>query len=132
MARKKLRAVLLVAAAGCGVSVLGVILPWKWLAAWIGMFGAHYLPADPMIVYAVRSSSAAFVFVGIFFALVARDPQRFAPFLDLGIAGLLVVGAVCLVVGVGTGMAPWYLLDVAFCWVLAMLMVAWRKPAGAF
>ncbi|HJN15694.1 MAG TPA: hypothetical protein QGH10_09400 [Armatimonadota bacterium] len=132
MARKKLKATLLVAAAGCGLSVLGVVLPWSWLAAWMRMFGAHYVPADPMIVYAVRASSAAFVFIGIFFALVARDPQRFAPFLDLAIVGLLAVGTVCLVVGVATGMAPWYLLDVAFCWVLAVLMAAWRKPAGAF
>jgi hypothetical protein len=130
MADKRLRVVLRIAGLGCMTGVFGVALPFGWLNEWLGMMGLGEIPAGPLPAYAVRGVAATFVFVGVYFLLLAGDPVRYAPFLTLSIAALLAIGTVCLITGATTGMRPaWYLTDVAFCWVLGLLMLLWRKPA---
>lgn len=130
MANRKLSVVLWIAGIGCLLSIFGVVLPWSWLSAWVTVWGLGELPAGTMVVYAVRAGSATFALVGVFFLLLATDPVRYRPFLNLGIAGLILVGLVCLVSGVAVGMQPpWYLTDVAFCWILGILLFVWREPA---
>ena len=126
MGDRKLKTALWVAAVGCWTCIFGVLLPWSWLSGSAGLFGME-IPSGPLTVYAVRACSMLFVFVGVFFALIAGDPRRYAPFLSLGIAGLLIMGVVCLVTGLAVGMwPPWFLTDAAFCFVLGGLMLAWR------
>jgi len=126
---RKLRIVLYVAAAGCGLSVFGIVLPWNWLSGWTAAWGLGGIPPGPLAVYAIRTVSATFVFIGLFFLLIARDPVTYAPFLNLATAALLVIGLVCLIVGPSAGMRPpWYLVDFVFCWVTGFLLVAWRRP----
>jgi hypothetical protein len=91
--------------------------------------GTARLSASPLRVYGMRAACATWAFVGVFFLLVARDPTTYAPFLNLAIAGLLFVGLVCLITGVAVSMRPpWYLTDVAFCWVIGLLLLRWRQP----
>jgi hypothetical protein len=129
MAKRKLTVVLWIAGLGCLLSIFGLVLPWSWLRAWMTVWGLEELPAGPMIVYAVRAGSATFALIGAFFLLVASNPVKYRPFLNLAIAGLILVGLVCLVSGVAVGMRPpWYLTDVAFCWILGGLLLVWREP----
>ncbi len=130
MANRKLKVVLWIAGIGCGLSILGLLLPWSRLSAWMTVWGLEELPTGTIIAYAVRAGSATFALIGAFFLLVARDPVKYRPFLNLAIAGLIFVGLVCLVSGVAVGMQPpWYLTDVAFCWILGVLLLVWREPA---
>ena len=89
------------------------------------------MSASPLRVYAMGAACATWAFVGVFFLLVARDPTTYAPFLNLAIAGLLFVGLVCLITGAAVSMQPpWYLTDVAFCWVIGLLLLLWRQSRG--
>jgi hypothetical protein len=132
MADRRLRVVLWVAGAGCGMAAFGVVAPWDWMSSWMAAFGAEEMSASPMRVYGMRAACATWVFVGLFFLLVARNPLAYAPFLNLAIGGLLCVGLVCLITGVAVGMQPpWYLTDVAFCWIIGALLWVWRPSPGA-
>ncbi len=127
MAERKLKIVLWLAGVGCGLAIFGVVVPWHWLTSWMAAFGDNDMSASPMRVYEMRAACATWSFVGLSFLLVARDPDTYRPFLNLGIGGLLAVGLVCLVTGVAVGMQPpWYLTDVAFCWVIGLLLLLWR------
>jgi hypothetical protein len=116
MGTRRLKVVLWIAGLGCGIAILGVVLPWSWLSSWAAAYGLEEVSPTPLRVYATRAASATWAFVGLFFLLVARDPLAYAPFLNL-------------VTGVAVNMQPpWYLTDVAFCWVIGLLLVAWRQP----
>jgi len=129
MSDRRLRVVLWIAGVGCGIAIFGVVVPWDWLSSWSAAYGLEEMSADPLWVYGMRAACATWAFVGVFFLLVARDPTAYAPFLNLAIGGLLFVGLVCLITGAAVSMQPpWYLTDVAFCWVVGLLLLLWRQP----
>ena len=128
MANKKLRVVLWIIGVGCGVSILGVVVPWSWFEGWMAIWGFDVAPRPPiLLVYGGRVGSAILALVGVYFLVLARDPAAHAPFLKLGIGGLMFYGLVCLVTGLTLNMRPpWYLVDTLFSWVIGLLLLIWR------
>jgi len=130
MADRGLKIVLWIAGVGCGISVLGVVVPWSWLEGWADMLGFGAVPTGPTVVYGMRVTSAVSAFVGVYFLILATNPRAYAPFLKLSIAGLMFVGLVCLVAGLTLNIRPpWYLGDVLFCWIIGLLLLVWYPKA---
>ena len=96
MKDRRLRIVLWVAGVGCGISFLGVFVPWSWLEGWMTAWGVAAVPAAPVFVYCLRVGCATWGFAGLYFLILATNPTAYAPFLNLAIAGAMVLGLVAL------------------------------------
>ena len=130
MTDRGLKIVLWIAAVGCGISILGVVVPWSWLAGCMAMYGLGAVPATPLFVYLMRTGCATYGLIGLYFLVLAGNPRAYAPFLKLSIGGLMFVGLVCLVTGLALNMRPpWYLGDVLFCWIIGLLLLVWYPKA---
>lgn len=128
---RALKAVLVVIGVLCGVSVIGVLLPWSTLVRFMEFWGLEPPPADPFVVYSARVNCLLAGLIGVFFLVLSSDPVRYRPMLVLGTAGLFLTGVVCLLTGWITGLQlTGYLGDVVFCLVAAILICAfWPKGA---
>jgi hypothetical protein len=108
----------------CLLSVFGIFLPistWQSIAK---IFGIKSLPDSLLLLYAVRTVSATFIAVGVFFIILALAPMKcgiMVPF--SGIASIF-IGVVCAITGPTVGMPTlWFLSDSLSCVVLGALIV---------
>ena len=108
--------ILLVAAAGWGVSLLGVVLPWPAAAAGLQGLGAGPLPHDPMLDYWLRMAGGGFSIVGALFAAILVAPRKYAVLLPLLAWLSLAEGIILLISGLRLGLPPFpFWADTAFC-----------------
>ena len=94
------RAVLYIAAAVCGVSIVGVVGPDPWLERLMVVQYGVTMPGDPIFEYGIRVACAGYTFVGVCFLVIARKPSRHAQFVNLGATGLMFTGIVAFMAGV--------------------------------
>ncbi len=126
---KILRVLLLSAAFGWGISILGVFMPWEWAAGQLEGLGAVDLPHDPMLDYWLRMAAGAFTGIGIFFFILALNPYRFRPLLPY--IGLLhfIEGLILLIHGIRLGLYPIpFYVDTAFCLTIGLGIFLLRNP----
>lgn len=119
MKSRLLRTLLFLSAFGWAVSAIAIFLPWPTAVSALQGLGAGNIPSDPMLDYWLRMAAGAFTGVGIFFAILAARPRKFAA--AIPIAGVLMVGEgiVLLVHGLRLGLPPFpFSCDTAFCILL--------------
>jgi hypothetical protein len=113
----------------CLLSVAGLFLPISTLESFTKFFGIESLSGPPLVMYAIRVTSAMAVGIGVFFIILALNPIKYGVLVPFsGIASVL-VGLVCLITGRMVGMpAKWFLGDTLSCLILGVLiLVFWQK-----
>ncbi len=116
MYSRLLRLILLVAAFGWGISILGVILPWPTATAGLNGLGAGPIPSDPMLDYWMRMAGGGFSMVGAIFAAILIKPRKYAVLLPLMACLSIAEGIILLVSGLRLGLPAFpFWGDTSFC-----------------
>ena len=112
---------------------VGVRACWSALGAITACFqwaGGQPPAAEPITAYMIRSLLVIAGMIGIFFAILARNPLKYGAMLLLAAYGLLCYGLVCLVGGIRYALPIWmYAGDVVFGVVAGVLIIVFRKQA---
>ena len=104
--------------------------PWRALTAWCGWFGLQLPVPEPIIAFMFRLCLSLFGMIGIFFAILARDPLNYGAMLTLTAYGLLFYGVFSLVGGIRYELPVWvYAGDVIFAVIAGVLILIFRKKA---
>lgn len=113
----------------CLLSVAGLFLPLSAFKSIAGFFGIETLPDSPLIMYAIRTMSATFIGIGVFFIILALNPVKYGVLVPFSGFVSVFIGVVCAISGPIVGMpAFWYLGDTLSCLVLGVLiLVFWQK-----
>lgn len=118
----------------CGITfLLGFIfllIPWRVMAHWCGLLGMEVPLIAPLSVYVTRLLLVCSGLVGIFFMILAADPLRYGPMVQLGGWGLVLTGLVCLAGGIRYNL-PFMIFgyDVIFCVLAGKLILVLRGRA---
>lgn len=79
--------------------------------------------------YSFRSLMFAYVIIGVFFLVMAREPQRYKPLIWVTLVALFANAAVCFFVGLSIRMAALvYLFDTTLFLIFALLLLYFWKP----
>ena len=126
---KGLKSILWIAGVVCLLAVLGLVLPMSTLDQMTQVLGGVSLPEGPLVIYGVRAISATFVAIGVFYIMLARDPQRYGPMVPFSGAAAVFLGITCGVTGIALGLSVLvYLGDSAGCIIMGILiLVFWNK-----
>ncbi|MHC4574954.1 MAG: hypothetical protein ACYS76_12630 [Planctomycetota bacterium] len=113
----------------CLLSVVGMFLPVGAVESFAKAFGVQTLPDSPLIMYAIRTISATFIGIGVFFIILALDPMKYGVLVPFSGIIAVFIGAVCAISGPIVGMPTiWYLGDALSCLALGLLiLVLWRR-----
>jgi hypothetical protein len=116
MYSRLLKLILLVAAFGWGISILGVILPWSMATAGLNGLGAGPIANDPMLDYWMRMAGGGFTMIGAVFAAILLKPRKYAVLLPLMAYLSIAEGIILLVSGLRLGLPPFpFWGDTSFC-----------------
>ena len=123
-----LKTFLWIAAIACLLSALGVLLPMSALDSIGKVFGAEAMPDSPLFAYAVRTMSATYVAIGVFFLILALNPAKYAPLVTFAGVASVFVGVVCAVTGVTAKMpVQWFAGDSLFCTGVGILILVFQR-----
>ena len=113
------RIFLLAGAVGWGVSVLGVLLPWRVMDRILQNMGALAAVSDVQILYWFRMAAGSWSVVGFFFFMAFLRPRKYGDLIPLLAWGSLFEGAVLLFHGLllGVPLFP-FAGDAAFCLIV--------------
>ena len=116
-----LRIFLFCAGFGWFISVLGVFMPWSFVAEQLQGLGAENLPSDPMLNYWLRMTAGAFTFIGIFFFMLGIRPEKYRVVIPFAAGFLFFEGLVLLVacLVLRLSLLP-SLFDSLFCLLMAV------------
>ena len=128
---RTLKICLWIAAVGCLLSVVGVVLPisaWESIAKYFGIESLG-LPDSPLFEYIVRVASAMAVAVGVFFVILAIDPMKYPVMVPFSGLAAVFLGLVCGITGLAVAMPPlWFLGDSLSGVVVGVLIFGfWRQ-----
>ncbi len=124
----------------CAISFLtcfiAAALPWQVLTAWCNQYGVIITTTEPLIVYMARMSLMIFGMIGVFFIILARNPQKYGELLVFAAYGLLLLGVLVLI-GSILYILPTALpittittlVKVFFYFILGALILLFRKGA---
>jgi hypothetical protein len=126
---RALKICLWIAALGCLLSVFGMFLPIGVLESIAKVFGGQAFPDSPLLPYAIRTVSATFVAVGVFFIILALHPMKYGVIVPFSGLASMFIGVVCAITGPAVGMPTlWFLGDSLSCLVLGVLIIVfWRR-----
>ncbi len=107
------------------------VIPWPAFAAGVGWLGIQPPGTEEFTKFMIRLSLAGFGMVGIFFAILARNPFKYGVMLPLAAYGLVGFGIVTLVAGIRySGLPLWtYSINAIFGVVAGILLLIFRKKA---
>jgi len=113
----------------CLLSVFGLFLSVSAFESIAKFFGVESLPESPLVEYAIRTASATYVGVGMFFVILALNPAKYGLMVPFSGLCAIFIGVVCAVTGIAVQIpALWYLGDSVPCLVLGVLiLVFWRQ-----
>jgi len=115
----------------CLLAAVGMFLPFSALRSVASLFGDEALPEGPVFVYMVRVMSATYVAIGVFYLILALDPQTYGRMVPFSGLAAVFVGVCCGVFGVLTGMPLlWFLGYAVGCTVLGILILVFSLRAG--
>jgi len=131
MYARLLKLILLLAAFGWGISILGVLLPWSTAIAGLSGLGAGTIPHDPMLDYWMRMVGGGFSIIGAIFAAILIKPDRFGALVPLMAWLSIAEGSIILVSGLRLGLGPFpFAGDVSFCIGIGVgLLVVYPRAA---
>lgn len=126
---KGLKTILWIAGVVCLLAVIGLFLPMSTLDRMTQVLGGVSLPEGSLVVYGVRTISATFVAIGVFYIMLALDPGRYGPMVPFSGAAAVFVGLSCAVAGAVVGLPILvYLGDAAGCTIMGILILGfWNK-----
>jgi hypothetical protein len=124
-----LKICLWIAAIGCLLCVIGMILPVSAFEYITELFGAEPIPDSPVVIYFIRLLSATYAIIGVFFLILAFQPMDYGIMVPFSGLGAFVIGNVCVVTGFVEKMPNlWFLGDGLSCMVIGLLILAfWQK-----
>nr|VFJ54652.1 MAG: hypothetical protein BECKFM1743A_GA0114220_101352 [Candidatus Kentron sp. FM]VFJ55168.1 MAG: hypothetical protein BECKFM1743C_GA0114222_101524 [Candidatus Kentron sp. FM]VFK09210.1 MAG: hypothetical protein BECKFM1743B_GA0114221_100985 [Candidatus Kentron sp. FM] len=129
---KALKIILWICAIGFALAFPFAALPWPVITGfihWVGIVPPD-AAAPPITVFMFRLALVTFGMIGIFFAILARNPLGYGPMLVLAAYGLVGYGVFCLVGSIGYGLPVLaFSGDVAFGIVAGLLLLVFRKKA---
>ncbi len=102
----RLKIALWVTAIGCLTAVPLIFLPWTAVESISLWFGIESLPDAPIAVYFFKVVFGVFGLIGGFFIILARNPLKYGPMLNLGTFGLILFGLLTLIIGFSLGLPP--------------------------
>ena len=113
----------------CLTMVFGMFMPVSMYQTIAEFFGVASLPDSPLFFYAVRTVSATYVGVGVFFVILAMAPMKYGVLIPFSAVAAFLLGLFCAITGLITAMpALWFLGDALSCMVLGILIfVFWRQ-----
>jgi hypothetical protein len=113
----------------CLPAIFGMFLPISAFESIAKFFGIESLPDSPLIMYAIRTVSATFIGIGVFFFILAMNPMKYGVMVPFSGLVAVFIGVVCVITGLAVGMpAPWFLGDSLSCAVPGVLILAfWRQ-----
>jgi hypothetical protein len=113
----------------CLAAVFGVFLRISCWQSFIDFFGLGPLPDSPIIGYLIRLMSACFVGIGVFFAILAKNPSKYPVLVPFSGYAAVALGIVCGITGFAEKLPNlWFLGDALTALVLgALILVFWRK-----
>lgn len=116
----------------CLAALVGLVLPMATLESMAGAFGDATFPKAPVVTYVVRTFSATFAAIGVFFILLARDPMRYGVMVPFAGVAAAALGVICGITGAATGIPLlWYLGDCVSCLLAgALVLVLWRRATA--
>ena len=129
MYSRLLKLILVMAALGWGISILGVFLPWHVAISGLRGLGAGDVPNDPMLNYWMRMAGGGFTTIGVIFAAILVKPRRFSVLLPLMAYLSIAEGIVLLVSGIWLKLSPFpFSGDTSFCiFIGATLLVVYPR-----
>ncbi len=74
---------------------------WESIARYLGV---EVLPDSPMFVYVARLTSAMCTMIGVFFIILAMNPERYDVMIPFSGLAMVFLGMVCWVTGLVMGM----------------------------
>jgi hypothetical protein len=118
----------------CLLAVFGMFLPISVFESIAKFFGIESLPDSPLIMYAIRTVSATFIGIGVFFIILAMNPMKYGVMVPFSCMVAVLIGVVCVITGPAVGMpAPWFLGDFLSCAVPGVLILAfWRQAKQTY
>jgi len=113
----------------CLLAVVGLFLPVSACESIAGFFGIETLPDSPLIMYGIRTMSATFAGIGVFFIILALNPMKYGVIVPFSGLTVVFIGVVCFITGLAVGMPVlWFLGDSLSCLVLgALILIFWQK-----
>ena len=113
------RIFLLAGAVGWGISILGVLLPWRVMDRILQNMGALAAVSDVQLRYWFRMATGSWSVMGFFFLMAFLRPRKYADLVPLLALGSLFEGAVLLFHGLilGVPLFP-FAGDAAFCLIV--------------
>jgi len=125
-----LKIVLWIAAVLCLLSVFGLFLP---MSAWQKMtefFGVGSLPDSPLLLYIARLLSATYAGVGVFFVILALNPEKYGTLVLFSAIASIALGIACALTGLAVKMPNlWFLSDALSAIILGILILVFYHRA---
>lgn len=119
-----LKITLWISAIGCLIATPFTILSWDIIQSIFLWFGIEPISDDPITIYLFRIVCGVFGLIGIFFVILAKNPFQYGYMLNLGAYGLILLGVLCLMLGLSLNMpVKLYIGDALFGLVLGLLIV---------
>ena len=120
-------------AIGWGIAVLGVLLPWNWIAPMLQNMGATAPVTDPQLQYWFRMATGAWSIIGFLFLVVLLFPSKYRNLVPLLAIGTLFEGVVLLSWGLFLKLPPFpFAGDVLFCIVVGCGLLFAETRQGQF
>lgn len=118
----------------CLLAVFGMFLPISVFESMAKFFGIESFPDSPLIMYVIRTVSATFIGIGVFFIIMAMNPMKYGVMVPFSGMVAVFIGVVCVITGPAVGMpAPWFLGDFLSCAVPGALILAfWRQAKQTY
>lgn len=101
---KTLKVLLWVAAVGCLTAVPFIFLPWSVTVSIGSWFSSESLPCTPIAIYFFKIAFGIFGLIGVFFIILAMNPLKYGPMLNLGAFGLILFGLLAFITGISIGL----------------------------
>ena len=128
---KGLKVVLWILAIVCLLCFLGVISPWTITSKISSFWGYDIAEFQGPLKYAVRAGFGACGLIGIFFLMLAFNPLKYGGMLSLAGFGLLLLGLICLVLGIYyTFSYLVWLIDILFFFIFGILIIYFKGKAA--
>ena len=125
---KGTKIILWICAIYCLAGFVLAALPWRALAALCDWVGIHPPAAEALTVFMFRLCLALFGMIGVFFAILARNPLKYGAMRLLAAYGLVGYGIFSLAAGIRYGFPVWtYSGDVIFGVVAGLLLLLLRR-----
>lgn len=105
-----------------------MIMPLTFWEEILRFFLGKGYELKPFYDYAFRCTIFGYVILGIFFLIMATDPQRYKPLILMAQLSFFVNAAVCFFIGISSGMsALLYLFDTVLFLIFGfVLLYLWR------